>query len=160
MQRTFESPHDASVGRMASRRAPCVPSTGSPCSSSRNHTTPLSVVRTDEKFPVSADESERLKILHELAILDSSPEDVYDNITNLAATMFDIPIALVSLVDTNRQWLKSMYGLCQESRETPRSASFCGYACMPDAADVFVVPNALEDTRFSGNKLVRSSTVF
>lgn len=99
-------------------------------------------------FP--ADEAHRLGALHALGILDSAPEERFDRITRVAQRLFEVPIALVSLVDANRQWFKSCQGL--GARETPRSISFCGHAILGDAT--LVVPDALADARFADNPLV------
>ncbi|MEQ6341193.1 MAG: PAS domain S-box protein [Gammaproteobacteria bacterium] len=96
------------------------------------------------------DETERLAALHALNVLDTVPEDRFDRITRLAARLFDVPIALVSLVDANRQWFKSCHGL--SATETPRSVSFCGHAILSD--DTFIIPDALLDARFADNPLV------
>ena len=74
------------------------------------------------------DEETRLKTLRSLNILDTLPEERFDRLTRMAKYMFDVPIALVSLVDENRQWFKSRLGL--HSRETPRDISFCGHAIL------------------------------
>lgn len=96
------------------------------------------------------DETERVAALHALNVLDTAPEDRFDRVTRLAARLFDVPIALVSLVDANRQWFKSCYGL--SATETPRSVSFCGHAILSD--DTFIIPDALLDVRFADNPLV------
>ncbi len=96
------------------------------------------------------DEVRRLASLHGLAILDTPPEECFDRITRIAAATFDVPIALVSLVDRDRQWFKSCLGL--EERETSREAAFCAHA-VQQRADV-VVPDTLADDRFADNPLV------
>lgn len=95
-------------------------------------------------------EQERLYTLRSLNILDTAEEDRFDKITRLTKHIFDVPIAVVSLLDENRQWFKSCIGL--PVRETDRTVSFCGHAILDDIA--FVIPNALEDPRFSDNPLV------
>ena len=97
-----------------------------------------------------ADEKVRLEALHALQILDSSPEERFDRLTRMAKRMFGVPISLVSLVDTDRQWFKSKQGL--DASETPRNISFCGHAILGD--DIFDIPNALNDKRFHDNPLV------
>lgn len=92
----------------------------------------------------------RLETLRSLNILDSKPEERFDRLTRLAMHVFDVPIALVSLVDTDRQWFKSRQGL--EATETPRDISFCGHAIMGESA--FVVEDASIDPRFADNPLV------
>ncbi len=96
------------------------------------------------------DEFTRLRTLRALNVLDSEPEERFDRLTRLAKRMFNVPIALVSLVDENRQWFKSCVGL--PVRQTPRDISFCGHAILGD--EVFVIENALEDERFADNPLV------
>ena len=99
---------------------------------------------------VPADEDRRIQALRELAILDTPPEARFDRITAIARNLFDVPICLISLVDTDRQWFKSCQGL--DASETPRDISFCGHAILSD--DTFFIPNALEDERFADNPLV------
>lgn len=101
--------------------------------------------------PESPDnEVARLASLHSLGILDTAPEERFDRITRIAKRLFDVPIALVSLVDESRQWFKSRQGL--DASETTREISFCGHAIL--GADALVVQNALEDERFRDNPLV------
>lgn len=97
-----------------------------------------------------SDENERLAALHSLALLDTPAEERFDRITRIAQRLFDVPIALVSLVDRSRQWFKSAQGLA--ASETPRDISFCGHAI--HASEVFVVENTLSDPRFADNPLV------
>lgn len=96
------------------------------------------------------DEAERISTLKALRILDTPPEERFDRVTRLAKRLFDVPIALVSLIDENRQWFKSCFGL--DARETPRDISFCGHAILGDR--IFVIPDASNDPRFSNNPLV------
>lgn len=100
--------------------------------------------------PIPENENERIKSLRDLNILDTPPEERFDRLTKFAAQIFDVPIALVSLVDSNRQWFKSRQGL--DATETPRDISFCGHAIMEDKP--LVVENALFDDRFADNPLV------
>ena len=103
------------------------------------------------KIPDSPpDEEARLKALRSLNVLDTPSEDRFDRLTRLAKRMFDVPIALVSLVDENRQWFKSCIGL--NVSETPRDISFCGHAILGN--EIFIIPDATEDERFSDNPLV------
>lgn len=96
------------------------------------------------------DERTRLDTLRALNLLDTAPEERFDRLTRLAKRMFGVPISLVSIVDSDRQWFKSAQGL--DATETPRDISFCGHAILED--DIFVIPNALEDERFADNPLV------
>jgi len=99
---------------------------------------------------VPQNESGRLASLRALSVLDTPPEARFDCLTRMARRIFDVPIALVSLVDENRQWFKSRDGL--EARETPRAISFCGHAILDDG--LFVIPDAIQDDRFADNPLV------
>jgi diguanylate cyclase (GGDEF)-like protein len=100
--------------------------------------------------PAPINEAQRLDALHSLRILDTPPEERFDRLTRLARRLFDVPQALVSLVDEDRQWFKSHSGT--EVTETPRDVSFCGHAILGD--EVFVVPDACQDPRFADNPLV------
>jgi GAF domain-containing protein len=93
----------------------------------------------------------RVKILREFAVLDSAPESQFDDLAAMAAQICETPIALISLVDADRQWFKARVGL--DVRETPRTQSFCAHA-LKDPQDVMVVPDAAQDERFSSNPLV------
>jgi phosphoribosyl 1,2-cyclic phosphodiesterase len=96
------------------------------------------------------DEAERVTALWNLGILDTEPEARFDRYTEVARSQFDVPIALVSLVDSDRQWFKSHPGL--DISQTPRDESFCAHAIL--GPDVFVVPDALQDDRFADNPYV------
>ena len=95
-------------------------------------------------------EDERMHALHALNILDTQPEERFDRLTRLARRLFDVPIALVSLVDSNRQWFKSCQGLTLT--ETPRDVSFCAHAILSD--QILMIPDAGSDERFQDNPLV------
>ncbi len=95
-------------------------------------------------------ESGRLQALRSLNILDTPPDERFDRITRLAARLFRVPIALFSLVDSDRQWFKSAVGI--DITETPRDASFCSHAIEHDT--VMVVPDATLDPKFKNNPLV------
>lgn len=103
-----------------------------------------------KKAPIPENEKERLKILQDYKILDTPPCSKFDDLTYLASSICETPIALVSLVDENRQWFKSSYGL--DSTETPRDISFCGHAICEK--DLFVVNDSLQDPRFFDNPFV------
>jgi len=98
-------------------------------------------------------ESKRMEALQSSGLLDTPAEERFDRITRMASRIFNVPIALVSLVDTNRQWFKSCIGL--PVRETSRDISFCGHAILDD--EVFVIPDASLDNRFADNPLVTSA---
>lgn len=101
--------------------------------------------------PLPANEAQRLSRLRTLAILDSEPEPLFDTLTQLASSACGVPIALISLIDTHRQWFKSRVGL-PDVTETPRDVSFCAHAILEE--DVMEVPDATRDTRFADNPLV------
>ena len=103
-----------------------------------------------ERVLTSQDEEQRLAVLHGLGILDTPTEERFDRITRLAASIFKVPMALVSLVDRERQWFKSNYGL--DVAETSRETSFCSHAV--SLREVLVVPDTFQDPRFSDNPLV------
>ncbi len=96
-------------------------------------------------------ETQRTAELARLRILDTAPERDFDVMGRAAAALFNTPIALVSLVDTSRQWFKVAHGLT--IRETPRNVSFCSYA-IERPTEVMVVPDALSDHRFARSPLV------
>jgi GAF domain-containing protein len=101
--------------------------------------------------PLSLNESARLQSLNEHELLDTLPEAVYDDITKIASEITQAPIALITLVDDDRQWFKSKQGMV--ARETPREYSFCAHAIVaPD--EVFIVPDARIDERFHDNPQV------
>lgn len=102
--------------------------------------------------PALHDEAERLAALRSLRILDTPREERFDCYTRLLAKLLDTPIALVSLVDSERQWFKSSVGVMVT--ETPREFAFCSHAIMEDKT--FVIPNATNDWRFRDNPLVVS----
>jgi len=99
---------------------------------------------------VPPNEQQRLRALHNLGVLDTETEERLDRLTRVAKAHYKVPIALVSQFDANRQWFKSRQGL--DVTETPRDISFCGHAILAD--EVFNIPDALEDSRFTDNPLV------
>lgn len=101
-------------------------------------------------YPIPPDESERLNVLHALNLLDSQAELVFDRITRLVAHVLDVPIALVSLVDQDRQWFKSRVGLAVT--ETPRDVAFCAHTIMQSTP--LIITDATRDVRFMANPLV------
>jgi hypothetical protein len=106
------------------------------------------------KAVLPENEAVRLAALYQYAILDTEPEQRLDDITRLAAQICGTPIALVSLVDANRQWFKSKVGLSVE--ETEREIAFCSHTILLNQG-LLIVPNALADERFATNPLVIST---
>lgn len=100
--------------------------------------------------PIPENEKKRLKVLWQYEVLDTIPEEVFDDLTELAAKICEAPIALISLVDEDRQWFKSKFGTTV--KETSRNVSFCAHAINQN--DLFIVPDAAQDARFSSNPFV------
>ncbi|HEY0191871.1 MAG TPA: diguanylate cyclase [Kofleriaceae bacterium] len=100
--------------------------------------------------PRPPDEDARLRALRSYGILDSDVEPSFDRITSLVARVLDVPIALVTLIDAERQWFKSCAGL--GGSETERDLAFCSYTILRD--EVLVIPDAYEDGRFAHNPYV------
>ena len=105
------------------------------------------------KAALPLNESDRLSVLREYCIMDTPPEAVFDTFTRLAAYICGTPIALVSLLDENRQWFKSRVGL--DAQETPRDIAFCAHAILQ--SDTLIIPDTLNDVRFKDNPLVTAS---
>ena len=95
--------------------------------------------------PLPANEDERLAALKHLNVLDTAQEQRFDDITQLVCSIFSVPIAIVSLIDTERQWFKSCQGLL--CNQTDRKSSFCAWTLVPKNPEVLVVPDATEDVR-------------
>lgn len=100
--------------------------------------------------PIPANESERMESLKKLNILDTPPEERFDRITKLATKIFNVPISTITLVDSNREWFKSVCGIDQ--KEGDRFISFCGHAMLEK--DMLIIPDAKADSRFSDNPMV------
>lgn len=98
------------------------------------------------------DESARLQVLRQFEVLDTDPEESFDDLTRLAAYVCHTPIALITLIDAHRQWFKSRVGIT--FAETSRDVSFCAHAIQQPGS--LVVRDALDDKRFRDNPLVRS----
>src|SRR6476619_1002627 len=103
--------------------------------------------------PIPKNEKKRLRILWQYDILDTVPEEVFDDLTELAARICEAPIALITLVDEDRQWFKSKVGI--SVNETARDISFCAHALCQ--SDLFIIADASKDARFAKNPLVTSS---
>lgn len=103
-----------------------------------------------ERAPLPADEEQRLRALRRLSLLDTPAEERFDRITRLAARLFEVPIALLTLVDEDRQWFKSRFGDIEV--QTPREQAFCAHAIL--GMEALVVIDALRDDRFADNPLV------
>lgn len=100
--------------------------------------------------PIPADDDARLQALRALLILDTPPEERFDRLVEFAAAEFDVPIALITLVDRERQWFKARVGM--DVCETSREISFCGHAILQPG--LFEVLDATRDPRFADNPLV------
>ena len=102
------------------------------------------------KPPLPENERARLETLRQYEILDTDPEESFNDLTRLAAYICNTPIALISLIDENRQWFKSRVGLSE--KETSRDVSFCAHAILQDGPSI--VRDALDDKRFRTNPMV------
>ena len=107
-----------------------------------------------QSAPLPANESDRLASLHGLDVLDSGPEEEFDALIRVASIVCGVPISLISLIDSERQWFKANIGLPGVD-ETPRDIAFCAHAILGN--DVFEVPDAAQDARFADNPLVTSA---
>jgi GAF domain-containing protein len=105
------------------------------------------------KAPLPEDEGARAENLREFRILDTEPEEVFDEVTRLASYISQTPTALITFVDSDRQWFKSRVGFDQS--ETPRDVSFCAHAILQPGPTV--VKDTLDDERFRDNPLVLES---
>lgn len=103
----------------------------------------------EPRIPI--DEEQRLEAVRSYDLLDTLPERDFDNLTLVTATVCDVPISLVTLVESDRNFLKSHYGIL--FNESPRSTSFCGHAIL-DESSIFIVEDARKDPRFVDNPLV------
>jgi PAS domain S-box-containing protein len=103
-------------------------------------------------IPIPVNETERLEALHRYKILDTPPEEAFDRITKLASQIFNMPIALVSLVDESRAWFKSCIGFA--ASEVARNDTLCSFAVLTD--EPLIIPDARLDDRFACNSFVRS----
>lgn len=101
--------------------------------------------------PTPDDEARRLAVLRDYAVLDTAPAEILDGLTELAATLCGTPIALITLIDVNRQWFKARYGT--QLRETRRDDAFSAHAILQP--EMLVVRDAMADARFTADPLVR-----
>jgi diguanylate cyclase (GGDEF)-like protein len=101
-------------------------------------------------YPIPHNEIQRLRDLERQGVLDHPGDEHFDRLVTLTASVLDAPIALISLVDRDRQWFLARHGL--EIRETPRPMAFCAHAIAGD--ETLVVPDASQDSRFNTNPLV------
>ncbi|RFN58342.1 sensor histidine kinase [Marixanthomonas ophiurae] len=105
---------------------------------------------------IPANEQERLAALRSYQMLDTLPEKDFDTITTLTASICDVPISFITLMDADRNYLKSQHGI--DLQESPRDTSFCGHAIV-DNAEVFLVKDALKDIRFKDNPVVTEQNI-
>lgn len=101
-------------------------------------------------------ESQRLEVLNQYQILDTPPEEIFDELAQLAANFCETPIALISIVDADREWFKSKIGVTIS--EVPRSISFGSYTILQ--SQILIIPDTLQDERFATNPLVTSNNYF
>ena len=101
-------------------------------------------------MPIPKNEAKRIKVLWQYDILDTVPEEVFDELADLAAHICGAPIALISMVDENRQWFKSTVGV--SVKETARDISFCAHAIMQN--ELFIIPDTTRDERFKNSPFV------
>lgn len=104
------------------------------------------------KAPLPKNEVKRIEILWKYDVLDTVPEKSFDELTSLAAYICEAPIALITLVDENRQWFKSTVGV--SLKETSRDISMCAHAILQK--EIMIVPDATKDRRFKDNPFVVS----
>jgi GAF domain-containing protein len=100
--------------------------------------------------PIPADEQERLAAVHQMAVLDTQPEERFDVLTREAIQKLGVPISTITILDADREWFKSCQGLSE--KEGKRDVSFCGHALL--AKDMFIVEDTLKDPRFADNPMV------
>lgn len=102
------------------------------------------------RAPIPQNEDQRIASLHEIKILDTEPNERFDRVTRLASALFNVPMAMISLIDEDRQWFKSCVGV--STRENPRDVSFCAHVVF--SREPMIVADAFQDMRFADNPLV------
>ena len=105
----------------------------------------------NQPAPLPANEAARLHLLRELFVLDGAPEPAFDHLVKLASEVCGVPIGLMRLIDSERQWFKANFGL-EGVSETPRNVALCAHAILDDA--LFEVLDATDDAHFPDNPLV------
>lgn len=106
-----------------------------------------------KEAPIPANEKERVCAVHALDILDTATEERFEVITDEAIEKLQVPIATITIIDTDREWFKSYKGL--DVQENARSVSFCGHALLENT--MTIVPDTLKDERFADNPMVVNS---
>jgi GAF domain-containing protein len=106
-----------------------------------------------QNAPIPGDENKRIEALHRLAILDTKPEERFDVLTREAVEKLKVPMSMVSILDSDREWFKSCVGF--DKKEGDRAASFCGHALL--ATNIFIIEDTLKDERFKDNPMVINS---
>jgi len=102
--------------------------------------------------PIPKNEKQRLKVLWQYSVLDTMAEEIFDDLSELAARIYEGRVAMITLVDEDRQWFKAKVGV--SINETSRDISFCAHAITQPG--LFIVPDATRDERFAKNPLVKS----
>src|SRR3989344_415749 len=103
-----------------------------------------------KKAPIPKNELKRMLSLNSLGILDTPPEERFDQLTRVATKIFHVPISTLTLIDANREWFKSCQGLSKT--EGDRAISFCGHALVEN--EILVIPDTAKDERFADNPMV------
>ena len=103
-----------------------------------------------KEAPIPENEKERLEAVHRMAILDTKPEERFDVLTREAVEKLKVPMSMVSILDSNREWFKSCIGL--DKTESERTVSFCGHALL--TTNIFIIEDTLKDPRFMDNPSV------
>ncbi len=103
-----------------------------------------------QKPPIPSNETQRLELIRQLDVLDTDAEEIYDGIVYIASLICNTPVSMISIVDTNRQWFKSILG--SNERQTPRDYSFCAHAIL--GSEILEIPDSAKDDRFKDNPIV------